>query len=403
MTNAWSFVGGRQMSAGKKQKGPDCPGLFTELVSDYDAGIGRPIDGATATERSGGFLFHHRFVFRRRFGSGLRTTMRTLRKRRFDLLDRLGLGQALHGGNLTRQPIEGCFVQLPLRVRLLRLRLRTIKITHDLGDLNDVARIDLLLVFLCPARPHGALDACAALERLERPLDHRRLGQLAHADGRDLGGRNAERHLVFDEVDHEQLKPRTGDLLLLDGHDLAHTVSRIHDEFIRLEALPLRSLLRGHSQTCSFRFRLAPGSGLCRASDPGAGRPRGLSWPSACAGGGFPCLATHSLAACAGRALLRTMTTSFLCHSSRVGLTPLLTIPRNPPYRTGLTNRESTSGVCFITRRLYNTFSAKIKALWQHKSVAPAERVKAVKTKEKTPFISRQFRDSAKNTFQTCR
>src|SRR6202044_3528785 len=111
------------------------------------------------------------------------------------------------------------------------------------------------------------------------------------------------RHLVLDEADHEQLEPRTGDFLLLNGHDLAHTVGWIHDEFIRLEALPLRSLLRGHSQTCSFRLRLAPGSGLCRAGDdPGTGRPRGLSWPSACAGGGFACLAAH-----AGRALLRTM------------------------------------------------------------------------------------------------
>jgi len=32
--------------------------------------------------------------------------------------------------------------------------------------------------------------------------------------------------------------------------------------------------------------------------------------------------------------------------------------------------------------RLYNTFSAKIKALWQRKSVAHSERVKAVKLAE---------------------
>ena len=316
--------------------------LFMLLTQITMLGTGRLIDGATATERSGRFFFDHRLFLGRRFGGGLRSAMRALGERRFDLLDRFGLGQALHGGDLARQPVEGGFVKLPLGVGLLRLRFRPIKVAHDLGDGDDVARIDLGFVFLRPARPHGALDARAALERLERPLDHRRLGQLAHADRRDLRGRNAQRHLVLDEVDHEQLEPRAGDLLLLDGHDLADTVGRIDDEFVRLEALPLRSLLRGHSgQTCSFRLRLAPGRRALPRVTRAAVGPRGLCWPSARAGGGFPCLPAH-----AGRALLRTMTTSFLCHSSRVGLTPLLTIPRNPPGRTGLTNRESAYRGC---------------------------------------------------------
>jgi hypothetical protein len=38
--------------------------------------------------------------------------------------------------------------------------------------------------------------------------------------------------------------------------------------------------------------------------------------------------------------------------------------------------------VCFIMERLYNTFSAKIKALWRRKSVAHKEKVKAVKLAE---------------------
>ena len=36
------------------------------------------------------------------------------------------------------------------------------------------------------------------------------------------------------------------------------------------------------------------------------------------------------------------------------------------------------SGVFFIMKRLYNTFSAKIKALWHRKTVAVREKVKAV-------------------------
>jgi hypothetical protein len=78
------------------------------------------------------------------------------------------------------------------------------------------------------------------------------------------------------EADDEQLKPRAGDFLLLDRDDLTHTVGRIHDEFAGLEALPLRSLLRIHSQTCSFRLRLAPRDGLCHANPTPGRPPRGL-------------------------------------------------------------------------------------------------------------------------------
>ena len=55
-----------------------------------------------------------------------------------------------------------------------------------------------------------------------------------------------------------------------------------------------------------------------------------------------------------------------------------------PPRKDKLPDRESgISGVCFIIERLYNTFSAKIKALWRRKSVALTEKVKAVKPGEK--------------------
>ena len=47
------------------------------------------------------------------------------------------------------------------------------------------------------------------------------------------------------------------------------------------------------------------------------------------------------------------------------------------PREDKLSNRKSgTSGVCFTTERLYNTFSTKIKALWQSKSVALTKRLR---------------------------
>jgi hypothetical protein len=49
------------------------------------------------------------------------------------------------------------------------------------------------------------------------------------------------------------------------------------------------------------------------------------------------------------------------------------------PLQEKLPKRESRiSGVCFIMEPRYNTFSAKIKALWRDKSVASTETVKAV-------------------------
>ena len=99
--------------------------------------------------------------------------------------------------------------------------------------------IDLGFVFLGAARPHRALDARTALQRLQRLLDQRRLGQLAHADIGDLGGRHPQRHLVLDEVDDEQLELGARDLLLLDGQDLANAMGGIDHELVGLEALTL--------------------------------------------------------------------------------------------------------------------------------------------------------------------
>src|SRR5215471_11520963 len=104
---------------------------------------------------------------------GLRTAARALGEGGLDLLDRLGLGDALHRRNLARQAIERGLVKLALGIGLLRLGVRAVEVAHHFGDRDDIAGIDLGLVFLRTARPHGALDAGAALERLERTLDQR--------------------------------------------------------------------------------------------------------------------------------------------------------------------------------------------------------------------------------------
>src|SRR5262245_2546429 len=188
---------------------------------------------------SGSLLGHDLVAFR------LGTAARALGEGRLDLLDGLGLGQALHRRDLARQPVERRLVELALRIGLLRLALRPVQVAYHLGDGNDVAGINLGLVFLRPARPHGALDAGAALKRLKRPAHDARLGEFAHADGGNLRGGHAQRHLVLDEVDDEQFELVAGDFLLLDRRDLTDAVSRVHDKLIGLEALTLGGLLQG--------------------------------------------------------------------------------------------------------------------------------------------------------------
>src|SRR5262249_39123997 len=92
---------------------------------------------------------------------------------------------------------------------------------------------------------------------------------------------------------------------------------------------------------------------------------------------GFSCLPAH-----AGRALLRTMTTSFLCHSSRVGLTPLLTIPRKTPGRTRPpTERAGYWGCVSLWKAFITHFRPKSKRYGDQKR-RTQEKVKAVRLAE---------------------
>ena len=115
-------------------------------------------------------------------------------------------------------------------------------------------------------------------------------GQLAHADGDDLRGRDPQRHLVLDEIDDEQLELGARDFLLLDRNDLAHAVRRIDDELVGLEALSLGSLfIAGHSGHCSFTGPFAgpahfgcgsPTADVAARGMRGPPRCRQTSWPA---------------------------------------------------------------------------------------------------------------------------
>src|SRR3954470_22206379 len=290
-----------------KQKGPVCDRAF--LILAWSEALRRFVCD----------LFLGRLV------GGLGTAARALGERRLDLLDRLGLGAALHRRDLSAEPVERCFVKLTLRIALLRLRVGAEQVAHDLRDRHDVARVDLGFVFLGAARPHGALDARATFERLERAPHQPALGELAHPDGRDLADRHAQRHLVLDEVDDEQLELVARYLLLLARQDLADAVSRVHDVLVDLEPVTLRrlgdgplhhrhdgalgaggggtscSLLGSHTSGCSLSVRLA--NRLLFGAAGGTRRD-----PPAATGGGL-------------FAVTLLQTTRFLSHCFRVELT----------------------------------------------------------------------------------
>ena len=61
------------------------------------------------------------------------------------------------------------------------------------------------------------------------------IGELAHADRRRLGDGHAQRHLVLDEADDEQIELEAGHLLRVDADDLADAVGRIDDVLAGLE------------------------------------------------------------------------------------------------------------------------------------------------------------------------
>ena len=165
--------------------------------------------------------------------------------------------------------------------------------------------------------------------------------QLAHADRHDLGGRNPQRHLVLDEIDDEQFELRTGDLLLLDGHDLADPVGRIDDEFVGLEALSLGSLLVGrHSGQNSFTGAFAA-AGHFGCGGPGAGGPaRGMRGPPRCG-------RLFGSPAHAGGTFLRFLT-RFSCHCSRVDFTPSVLDPWDAAAKNKAPERGSASVAAFF-------------------------------------------------------
>src|ERR1700730_16201578 len=96
--HVWGSLGNKSRIHRTERKSPAfLPGF--RMISSPERGLGRL------------FLDHGLFV-----GFRLGTAPRALGQRRLDLLDRLGLGDALHRRHFARQPIERRLVELALGV-----------------------------------------------------------------------------------------------------------------------------------------------------------------------------------------------------------------------------------------------------------------------------------------------
>ena len=160
-----------------------------------------------------------------------------------DQPDRFSLRHAVDGRDLTRHAVECCLIELALGIGLLRLVVGAEQVAHDFRDRDEIAGIDLGIIFLGATRPHGALHPCTALDDLQGTLDIVLFRQLAHADRGCLGDRHLEAHLVLLEIDDEELQLVTGNFLLVDGHDLSDAMRGIDDVLAGLETVTRCRLL----------------------------------------------------------------------------------------------------------------------------------------------------------------
>ncbi len=75
----------------------------------------------------------------------------TLLQLGLDRLQRIYFIRLLDHRDLAHNPVESSLVQLSFRIRLFRLRLRTVEVAHDFSNRVDVAGVDFGLIFLSPA------------------------------------------------------------------------------------------------------------------------------------------------------------------------------------------------------------------------------------------------------------
>src|SRR5690606_20701251 len=103
------------------------------------------------------------------------------------------------------------------------------EVAHDLGDLDDVPRGDLLDVRLVPARPVGRLLGVGGTEHLEHLLQAFLADDVAHSDQVNVLGRHLDGEVALGHPELEVELLLAPDDLLRDCFDLGRSVVGIDD------------------------------------------------------------------------------------------------------------------------------------------------------------------------------
>ena len=130
---------------------------------------------------------------------------------------------------LAREDLLGLREHLLLAGREALVAVPDGEVAHDLGDLEDVAGLELVAVVLvAPAPVLGHLRGVAVQHR-ENLVDHVGGDDLAQAGA--VGGVDGDHdgHVVVQDLDGEVLAQLTADFHVLDLHDLARAVMRVDD------------------------------------------------------------------------------------------------------------------------------------------------------------------------------
>ncbi len=120
------------------------------------------------------------------------------------------------------------------------------EIADDLGDLEDVAGLELVAIVLVATAPVLGHPRGVAAQDLEHLIDDVRLDDLAQAGAIGVLDRDHHGHVVVQDLDGEVVALLPEHFFLLDLHDLARTVMRVDDlvtDCIQRTQTPLWSLV----------------------------------------------------------------------------------------------------------------------------------------------------------------
>src|SRR3990172_1787569 len=134
----------------------------------------------------------------------------------------------LRDGKLLDEERARCVEHLPFAEGEILVRAEQVQISKHFRDLEQGAGLDLVHVLAVAPVPGGGVDRDLFLAQDGVDASDFLLSDdLAQAYRTDLVHRDHDLHPVVQDAEHVEGLPLTGDLLVLDTHDLSHPLPRV--------------------------------------------------------------------------------------------------------------------------------------------------------------------------------